>query len=436
MSVVRILHKNILACAMLLAIILSVIVRFIALEAMEFKGDEFKAYLLAAAYLQEWVVPRLGLYSSTGLANPPSFLVLLWPALLVSKDPVVITMWIVLLNAAGIAGLITFLHKIGGTMLALQTAVIIALSPWMFLFSRKIWAQDTLFPFLILTGWLLLSYARDRRSWQLWCAAVTMAFVTQLHMSTWAMPIAAILWLAILRIRPRWIDIAVCAAVFILFYASYISFHIQDGFQNLLKAGTDNAGSIFAQLRWMVGINGAVGLEYMWGPQTPAAIPLWLLRAAEVGTWLIGLGAVGGLVIAVRRIARVSSNLRDGPALSALDRYILFLLCSAVCTLGFLFAVRAPALPFYHLVFMPLIPLLCAIALTGLPKKFSLPGNGLLLLIVTVFFVLILSFQSLLLNHPDQLHGDYGEPYYKTQQEWAPYIEAVGEGRLKLPERE
>ncbi len=436
MFAVRLVRQNILASALLLAILLGVIVRFLALDAMEFKGDEFKAYLLSAAYLQHWIIPRLGLYSSTGLANPPAFLVLLWPALLVSKDPIVITKWVVLLNVAGIAGLVAFLRKIGGTTLALQTTVIIALSPWLFLFSRKIWAQDTLFPFLILTGWLLLSYARDRRSWQLWCAAVAMAFVTQLHMSTWAMPVATVLWLAILRIRPRWIDIVICAAVFILFYASYISFHIQDGFQNLLHAGTDNPGSIFAQLRWMIGINGAVGLDYMWGKDIPPAIPAALVHAAEIGTWLIALCALGGLAITIKRIARASSNLRDVGTISALDRYILFLLCVAVCTLSFLLTVRAPALPFYHLVFLPLIPLLCAIGLAGLPKKYSAPANSLLLLIGGIFFALILSFQSLTLNHPDQIHGDYGEPYRNAQEQWAPYIEAVQEGRLRLPEKE
>lgn len=430
------LRQNILACALVFAIALGVVVRFFALDAMEFKGDEFKAYILAAAYLQEWTLPRVGLSSSTGLFNPPSFLMLLWPALLVSKDPIVVTKWIVLLNVAGIAGLAVFLRKIGGTTLALQTTVIVALSPWLYLFSRKIWAQDALFPFLILIGWLLVSYAHDRRPWRLWCAAATMAFVTQLHMSTWAMPVAAVLWFATLRIRPRLRDIGVCVGIFLVAYAPYIAFHFQDGFRNLLKAGTHNPGSIVDQMRWMIGINGAVGLEYMWGPVTPAAIPLWLLRAAETATWLIGIAAVGGLAVVVRRIVRTSSRLRDVSTLSMLDQYLLFLLCVAVCSLCFLLAVGAPALPFYHLVFLPLIPLLCGIGLAALPEKFSVPANGVLLIIAGIFFALILSFQLLTLHHPDQIHGDYGEPYRNTQDQWAPYIEAVRQGRLRLPEKE
>lgn len=429
-------RQNIFLYALILAILLGVVVRFLALEAMEFKGDEFKAYLLSAAYLQQGAFPRVGLYSSTGLLNPPAFLMLLWPALLVSKDPIVITKWIVLLNVAGIIGLVLFLRRIGSTLLALQTTVIIALSPWLFLFSRKIWAQDALFPFLILIGWLLVSYAQDKRPWRLWCAAVIMAFATQLHMSAWPMPVATILWLAMLRIRPRLVDIGLCGCVFLLFYAPYIAFHVQDDFRNLLKAATHNPGSVLEQLRWMIGINGAVGLEYMWGPATPAAIPAWLLRASQAGTWLIGIGAASGLVIFVRRIIRTSSRLRDVSALSALDRYLLFLLCVAVCTLCFLLAARAPALPFYHLVFLPLVPLLCALGIAALPEKFSVAANSLLLIIAGLFFALILSFQSLTLHYPEQIRGDYGEPYSVTRAEWAPYIEAVRQGRVRLPEKE
>jgi hypothetical protein len=426
-------RQNFLAVFLSLAIIIGVIMRCIGLDGMEFKGDEFKAFALAAAHLQNFSLPQVGLQSSTGLFNPPFFLVLLWPSLLIKTDPLVATGWIVLLNAMGILGLLLFVRKLGGTTLALSTTAIIATSPWLFVLSRKIWAQDALFPFLILTGWLLISYVRDRRPWQLWCAAGSMALLTQLHMSAWIMPVATILWLAILRVRPRLQDAVIAIAVFLILYAPYITFHIQDGFSNLSRTTTQDAANIFDQLRWMLSINGALGLDYMWGPVRPAAIPSWLLIAAQVGTLLLGIGAFAGLIFTAKRIFKSSSHLRFPQNLSALDQYVLLLLCIAMLSFTGFIMMGVPALPFYHLVFLPLIPLLCSIALTMLPKRFHILATFLLILTTCIFLALIVSFQKVILQHPDQLKGDYGVPYRNAQKQWIPYIDAVQKGRMRLP---
>ena len=418
---------------LILIIATGIVTRFVGLDAMEFKGDEFKALALAATHLHNFSLPLVGLQSSTGLFNPPFFLLLLWPPLLVKTDPVFVTGWVVLLNAAGIAGLVLLLRKLGGTLLALSTAALIATSPWLFIFSRKIWAQDALFPFLILTGWLLIAYVQERRPWQLWSAAASMALVTQLHMSAWALPVATVLWMALLRIRPRVRDIGIAIAIVLVLYAPYIAFHIQDGFRNLSGTTTQDAAGILEQLRWLIGINGAVGLDYMWGSVSPAAIPAWLVRAAETATWLVGAGALAGLVIVVRNILSTSSTLRYPQHLSALERYVLFLLCVAIPSLTGYFVLGVPALPFYHLIFLPLIPLLCCFALTKLPKKFHLLAMSCVGIIACVFLALTWSFQNVTLHHPEQLIGDYGVPYRNDEAKWAPYIDAVQNGRVRVP---
>jgi hypothetical protein len=43
------------------------------------------------------------------------------------------------------------------------------------------------------------------------------------------------------------------------------------------------------------------------------------------------------------------------------------------------------------------------------------------------------SFQKVILQHPDQLKGDYGVPYRNAQKQWIPYIDAVQKGRMRLP---
>lgn len=424
---------GVLAATLALMIVVGVALRFVALDAVEFKGDEFNAFALAAAHLQYHSLPQVGLQSSTGLFNPPFFLVLLWPALLLKVDPIFATGWIVVLNAIGLFGLFLLLRRLHGNVLALAVTAGIATAPWLFIFSRKIWAQDVLFPFLILTSWLLLAYVRDRRSWQLVSAAISMALATQLHMSAWVLPLATILWMTILRIRPTWREILLAAALFLLLYAPYIAFHVHDHFQNLSRMTIQDAGGIFDHLYWLVGINGGVGLDYLWGPTRPDSIPALLLAATQTGTWLLGIAAAIGLVLWLSHVLHNSSYFRNPHSLSPLDHYVLLLLSVTLLSLlGYLF-LGVPALPFYHLISLPLIPLLCGLALTMLPRRFYAPGTILLVLVAGVFLTQIVALLRIVTAHPEQLQGDYGVPYRSALGKWTPYVEAVQQGRMQLP---
>lgn len=413
-------------------IALGVGLKFYALQYMEFKGDEFNAFALAAAHLQHLVLPKVGLVSSTGLYNPPFFLELLWPPLLLSRDPVVVTGWIVLLNAAGIAGLAWMLKRMGGETIAWHTAAVIAVSPWLFILSRKIWAQDALFPFLILLHGLLLAYVGDRKPWRIWVAGVVMALITQLHMSAWVMPLAIAAWLLLLRAWPRWRDIGIGAAAFVILYLPYIAFHIDDNFQNLSGTTTQHPGSLIDQLRWFVGINGSGGLWYMWGPVPPPSIPFWLLTAANVGTVCLGLAAVVGFAIAARRMWCTSRRFRAPEHITPVDQYILLLMLITAVSLVVFIVMGIPALPHYHLVFLPLVALLTSVAVTSTWSPWRWLAEGLFGIMLAVFIGLIVSMHSVIIDHPEELKGDYGVPYHTGKDHWGPYIEAVQQGKMRL----
>lgn len=421
------------ACAA--AIVIALILRFLSLQFMEFKGDEFNAYALAAAYLQHMAVPQVGLVSSTGLYNPPFFITLLWPPLLFSRDPVIVTAWIVLLNAIGIVGLLLFLRRIAGDAVAFPVAALIATSPWLFILSRKIWAQDALFPFLILLHWLLMRYASERRPWQIWATGVVVALLTQLHMSAWVLPAAISVWFLLLRVWPKWRDIGIAAAAFIVLYIPYIAFHIADNFQNLSGTTTQHPGSIIDQLRWLVGINGSGGLWYMWGAVPPPAIPSWLLLAANVSTVIIAALATIGFTIVTIRLLRDSHSLRSPENITEIDRYVLLLTLFVVVSLAVFLVMGIPALPHYHLVFLPLVALLMVIAVTSASSWAQWLASGLILVIISVFIGLIMSIRSVIVDHPEQLKGDYGTPYHYSKEHWGPYIQAVQQGKMRLPGR-
>ena len=150
---------------------------------MEFKSDEVELHALAAA-VWSGQLPRTGLISSLGVPNPPAavfvFSLGAWP----SDDP---------LRMAGVSALlgsltagVTFLlgRRFFGAPVGCVAAVIVALSPWAILLSRKIWAQDLLPFFSVLLMYWLLDWRERPRLRAAVIVPVLLAVLLQIHFST------------------------------------------------------------------------------------------------------------------------------------------------------------------------------------------------------------------------------------------------------------
>lgn len=165
-------------------VFLASIFRLSNLRLIEFKYDEAINLFLASRPLFGHQIPPGSTVSSVGILNPPLINYLLFPFALISLDPKIISYIIAFLNVLAIGGFFLILKKYYGRLIALTACSLLALSPWMILFSRKIWAQDFIFPLMVPFFYSLHQIVLEKKD-KYWAVYSLFAlFLFQLHQST------------------------------------------------------------------------------------------------------------------------------------------------------------------------------------------------------------------------------------------------------------
>lgn len=172
---------------------LATIFRIIYPEIIEFKADEAINLFLAARPIFGHPFLPGATVSSIGLLNPPLINYLLYPFTLLTTDPKIISMIIGFINAFSIGFFYLFVKKYYGRSTAIISSLLLAFSPWMILFSRKIWAQDLLIPFVIFLFLSIHKLIIDKKTKYWFIYAISSLFLIQLHQ-------ASIFFIAILTI--------------------------------------------------------------------------------------------------------------------------------------------------------------------------------------------------------------------------------------------
>lgn len=157
---------------------------------VEYFHDDAMLVTLAQEMARDGILPLTGILSSTGIPNPPASVYVMALPFLLSPDPTLAVVYVMLLNVAGVGLLYALLRRIVPLHVALIGAAFYALSPWAVWYSRKIWAQDFHTPFLLLSLVLLVYGLTTRRRWLQALALPVGLFAMQIHFAAWAlMPI-------------------------------------------------------------------------------------------------------------------------------------------------------------------------------------------------------------------------------------------------------
>lgn len=118
---------------------------------VEFKRDEAVLSRLAIETATGEKFHFLGMGSSTGFPNTPINVYLMSIPYLFSSNPLFATLFVGFLNILGVALLWKLTDRYLGRDVAFVATAFMAISPWAVIYSRKIWAQDLLMPFIIAT---------------------------------------------------------------------------------------------------------------------------------------------------------------------------------------------------------------------------------------------------------------------------------------------
>ena len=177
----RLLHSNFIV---LFIIFCASLFRVTNLDLIEFKADEAINLFLASRPFFGYNFPPGGTASSVGILNPPLFNYILFPFILLSRDPRVISLSIGLINSLTIGLFYLLVRRYYNSLTAFSASLLFAFSPWAILFSRKIWSQDILLPFFILTLYSLHKIIFEKKvAYWMPCIA-SILFLIQMHQSS------------------------------------------------------------------------------------------------------------------------------------------------------------------------------------------------------------------------------------------------------------
>lgn len=149
----------------------------------EFKRDEATLSRLSLNLAQGQEFSVLGIGSSVGFPNSPINVYLFAIPFAVSNNPILATLFVGFLNVLAVALTWRLARRYFGATAALMAGFLYAVSPWAVLYSRKIWAQDLLPPFVVavmLTGLLGLVEIKPKRWAQFWHLPL-LAITAQIH---------------------------------------------------------------------------------------------------------------------------------------------------------------------------------------------------------------------------------------------------------------
>jgi len=401
--------------------------RFVDLTMMEFKGDEYAATVLAYRNVFGPAFAQTGISSSTGILHPPFFIYILSFPVLFSASPIALTLWIALINAAGIIVLYSFLRRAFSASIALDVAALVSSMPWAIIYSRKIWNVDVLFPFLMGFYWMLFSLLERYRSWKVYLCFVLLAVTTQFHMSAWFIPLPLILFFCSVRPRFCWKiirDVVIGMAMFLGIYLPYLRYQAHDrfsAFQRLLLGHPLHVGDV-KNILWSFWISSGQKFEYLLGSTYGLfSQETGISLACSVFSVFFALSVVGvfsAFLVFLIKSRCFTDISRMEPSQKLLTLFLLIFICIHACYV----IANVPSYPHYSIVFYPIIPLFFVLFLRKFVGSLSRFGNLLASFVILVVIGANLFFCSRFLvfvhRHASSIKGDYGTPYTLTRGDW------------------
>jgi 4-amino-4-deoxy-L-arabinose transferase-like glycosyltransferase len=167
--------------ALALILLVAAVLRMGAPGITEFKRDEGNLAQLALDMAHGRNLPLLGLSSSVNVPNPPISVYLFAVPFIFSDSPIPATLFVGALNVIAVGLAWALARRYYGPGAAITAGVLYAASPWAVIYSRKIWAQDLLPPFVVATVFTgLLGYGEGKR-WARWAHWPLLAITVQIH---------------------------------------------------------------------------------------------------------------------------------------------------------------------------------------------------------------------------------------------------------------
>lgn len=185
----------------LLIFTVAAIFRLFFMDLIEYKYDEAITVYEMVKFHEQPYFMQTGPIQSTGIYNFPLYNYLILILSFLSLNPYYLSFFIALINTFGIVLLYFLIKKLFGNLLALISSLMISISPWHIIYSRKIWIPDLIFIFLIPYYYFLHKVINQKNKQSVFWLFLLMALLMQLHASGIFLALASIIILICFRVK-------------------------------------------------------------------------------------------------------------------------------------------------------------------------------------------------------------------------------------------
>jgi hypothetical protein len=195
--------------------------RLYRLDTSEFDGDQAAIFGMAREAVRHGLLPIVSNRASIGIENPPAVIdFLMFPAAL-SANPLLAVVMVGLLNTAAVLLTYFFTRRYFGRCAGISAALLYAAAAKPLNYSRFIWQQNMLAPFVVLFMFALCMGVVERRRGWFVPAVLLLGVSYQLH-ETAALLIFPLLTAVLLAPATlRWRDLALASGGLLILFAPY-----------------------------------------------------------------------------------------------------------------------------------------------------------------------------------------------------------------------
>jgi 4-amino-4-deoxy-L-arabinose transferase-like glycosyltransferase len=254
----------------LFIILFAIYFRLASIDLAEFKGDEARDSFIAKDLVEKGKVPLLGAPTMIGGNSGPIYYFLLALPFSLSANPIVASAFIASLNVIAVVVTYKFARDFFNERIALIASALTAVSPFVIIFSRKIWNPDLIFPFSIILLYSVYSVVLKKNAKFLIPLFVSLSFLVQIHAITLFLVPALLIFLFKFRsnIKLKYLAVGLLLSVFL--FSPFIYFELTNNFKNTRILFSTSSLYQFNKLNMisishLAGLTSGSGFNYMIG---------------------------------------------------------------------------------------------------------------------------------------------------------------------------
>lgn len=214
-------------------LLVAAFLRLYQLNITEFDEDQATVFRMARDAVMHGLLPATSNIASIRINNPPGVIYLLMIPASSSSNPLWGAALVALLNL--LAALLTYIfaRRYFGRLAAALAAAFYATATMPLHFSRFIWQQNMIAPFVILFLFALFRGVVDRRKGWLIPAIFLLGLVVQLHETTALLAVPLVLAILLAPETVRWRDALLGLLSLVLLYSTYLLWEIATHFADV-----------------------------------------------------------------------------------------------------------------------------------------------------------------------------------------------------------